>query len=127
MSKFSVAFLIVLAPVLASVGCEAATTQAQINASQGQLRVQAEENLSHAITEYKARLSPEQIELFNHSQSAWASYRDTACTFQTSGTAGSSIHPTAMAVCLTAKTKERLIEIKALATCQEGDTSCPVW
>jgi uncharacterized protein YecT (DUF1311 family) len=60
-------------------------------------------------------------------QSAWISFRDLECDFESSGAAGGSVQPTIRLGCLEDLTRQRIAQIKAQLDCEEGDMSCVRW
>lgn len=57
-------------------------------------------------------------------QRDWIAFRDAQCAFETMGTAGGSIHPMVMSICLQELTEAQTARLNAQLTCEEGDTSC---
>lgn len=114
--------------VLASASakdCDNPQTQLDMNdcAVMEYQRVDSELNAVYA--EYRKRLSPSQAQQLKAAEVAWIKFRDASCIFETSEVEGGSIHPLVYHDCLTTKTRERIAALKALASCKEGDPSCP--
>jgi hypothetical protein len=85
----------------------------------------ADSRLDAFVHSYAARLTPEQLELFHSAQLNWQQFRQSSCKFEASGVLGGSAYPMVLAQCLASKAESRLSELKTLASCQEGDLSCP--
>ena len=114
--------------VLASASakdCDNPQTQLDMNdcAVMEYQRVDSELNAVYA--EYRKRLSPSQAQQLKAAEVAWIKFRDASCIFETSEVEGGSIHPLVYHDCLSTKTRERIAALKALASCKEGDPSCP--
>jgi uncharacterized protein YecT (DUF1311 family) len=75
----------------------------------------------------RAKLNPQKQAQLKDVQLAWIKFRDLSCKFNASGVEGGSAYSMLLSGCLTALTKERNRELEYLATCQEGDISCPAW
>lgn len=88
---------------------------------------QLDKELNKAYTEYQSRLDKRQKRQIKEVQLAWVKYRDLACAFESSGVEGGSAHPFIFRSCLAEKTRARLRDITLLASCEEGDLSCPAW
>jgi uncharacterized protein YecT (DUF1311 family) len=64
--------------------------------------------------------------LLVQAQKAWLTYRDAECAFSSSASAGGSIYPMVLALCLEAVTEERTRDLRVFLKCDEGDMGCPV-
>jgi uncharacterized protein YecT (DUF1311 family) len=62
--------------------------------------------------------------LLQHAQKAWIAFRDAECASTTSDSEGGSIHPMAVSQCLMRLTNDRVKQLSAAATCEEGDATC---
>jgi uncharacterized protein YecT (DUF1311 family) len=62
--------------------------------------------------------------LLQTGQRAWIAFRDAECDYSTSDSAGGSIHPMQLSECLTRLTSERIKQLTADKSCEEGDVSC---
>jgi uncharacterized protein YecT (DUF1311 family) len=62
--------------------------------------------------------------LLVEAERTWIAYRDKFCAFQSSGTAGGSIHPMIEIGCLDEKTGVHSAELSRQLHCREGDPSC---
>lgn len=129
--KFSAKFkaLMFLAlPVCLKVyaaGCDAPATQMEMNQCAAQEYEKANKELNNVYSGYRTRLSDSQKQQLKDTQLAWIKFRDLACEFESSGIEGGSAKSMVRNGCLAGKTRIRLAEIKALASCEEGDLSCP--
>ena len=64
------------------------------------------------------------LKLLKTAQRAWISFRDAECAYATAGSEGGSIHPMEVSMCLTTVTEDRIKQLEADNTCEEGDVSC---
>ncbi len=119
--------LSILATPLAALAstCDNPRKQADINDCATDRYAVADKTLNQDYATYLKRLSPIQRKQFRQAQNAWIKFRDTSCAFQASGVEKGSAHPMVHRQCLASMTEERVKQIKALASCQEGDLSCP--
>lgn len=108
-----------------AAACDNPRTQADINDCATDRHAVADKALNQDYTAYLQRLSGIQRKQFRQAQNAWIKFRDTSCAFQASGVEKGSAHPMVHRQCLASMTEERVRQIKALASCQEGDLSCP--
>jgi uncharacterized protein YecT (DUF1311 family) len=108
-----------------AAGCSDPSTQLEMNDCAGQKYEKANKELNKAYSEYRKRLSDTQKQLLKNTQLAWIKFRDLACEFESSGVDSGSARPMTRNFCLAEKTRVRLKEIKELASCEEGDLSCP--
>lgn len=83
--------------------------------------------LNRSCEAIRAKLDPARQQQFRAVQRAWVRFKDLSCKFEASGVEGGSAHPMILSGCLAEKTRLRNKELDALAHCQEGDLSCPVW
>jgi uncharacterized protein YecT (DUF1311 family) len=104
-----------------------AQTQGEMNASAARSYTTANSELAQAVALYGSRLHSQQLQLFKKSQRQWERFRTAACDFESSGVSGGSVRPMIQAACLESLTRTRLLYIQKLATCAEGDLSCPAW
>lgn len=105
--------------------CASTTTQARMNEC-------AYEDFLAATAGYAARykaisdkLIPKQKDQFRRTQKLWIQYRTAACNFESSGVAGGSAQGMVKSQCDARMTRARTAELEKLASCQEGDLSCP--
>ncbi|WP_019340551.1 lysozyme inhibitor LprI family protein [Stutzerimonas stutzeri] len=103
----------------------AATTQSAMNQCAGAALKVADARLDEFLSTYADRLSPEQRELLHTAQSDWQQFRESSCKFKASGVRGGSAYRMVLAQCLASQAEARLLEMKLIASCQEGDLSCP--
>ena len=72
-----------------------------------------------------AKVSEEDKAKLKEAQLSWIKYREASCIFESSGVEGGSAHTMIYLNCMATITLERVKSLKALATCKEGDLSCP--
>jgi uncharacterized protein YecT (DUF1311 family) len=115
-----------LSPAAAqTANCAAAQTQADMNACAAQEYQKSDAALNQVYAQLKAKLTdPQQQNLLVAAERAWVAYRDAECGFETSGSAGGSIHPMVQAMCFNEKTLVHSAELSRQLNCKEGDTSC---
>ena len=70
-------------------------------------------------------MSATQKDQFRRTQKLWIQYRTAACNFESSGVVGGSARPMVKWQCDARMTRARTAELTALASCVEGDLSCP--
>ncbi|WP_417786921.1 lysozyme inhibitor LprI family protein [Stutzerimonas xanthomarina] len=102
-----------------------ATNQPAMNQCAGAALKVADARLDEFLRTYADGLSPEQLELLHAAQSDWQQFRESSCKFKASGVRGGSAYRMVLAQCLASQAEARLLEMKLLASCQEGDLSCP--
>lgn len=107
-----------------ALDCDKATTQADMDQCGSQALNKADAELNQTYIDYRNRLNKAQQNQIRDVQLAWIKYRDLSCKYASSSTGGSA-HGMALQSCLTQKTQERTKELKALASCPEGDITCP--
>lgn len=107
-----------------ALSCDNAGTQAQMEQCATQALNQADTELNQTYVDYRNRLDQRQQNQIRDVQLAWIKYRDLSCKYASSDISGSA-HALALQTCLTEKTQERTRELKALATCPEGELTCP--
>jgi uncharacterized protein YecT (DUF1311 family) len=76
---------------------------------------------------YQNLIGSEDVEgkrLLQAAQRAWIAFRDAECAHATAASQGGSIHAMEVSQCLTKLTNERIQQLAASATCEEGDVSC---
>lgn len=104
--------------------CSKANTQGDMEQCATQALNKADAELNQTYVQYRNRLDKAHQNQIRDVQLAWIKYRDLSCKYASSDTGGSA-HGLALQTCLTDKTLERTRELKALATCPEGDITCP--
>jgi uncharacterized protein YecT (DUF1311 family) len=111
--------------VVPAPDCASATTQARMNEC-------AYEDFLAATAGYGARykaisdkLTAKQKVQFRRTQKLWIQYRTAACNFESSGVAGGSAQAMVKSQCDARMTRARTAELEKLASCAEGDLSCP--
>jgi uncharacterized protein YecT (DUF1311 family) len=71
------------------------------------------------------KLGPRQKDQFRRTQTLWIQYRTAACNFESSGVAGGRARGMVKSQCDARMTRARTAELERLASCPEGDLSCP--
>jgi uncharacterized protein YecT (DUF1311 family) len=101
-----------------------ARTQIEINTCALQIYRDAERHLADTYRKLRGKLGADDAVRLDEAERAWGAYRDTECSFETSGTEGGSIHATFVASCLTEKTRLRLRELTRVLECDAHDPGC---
>jgi uncharacterized protein YecT (DUF1311 family) len=101
-----------------------ARTQTEVNTCAAQIYQDAEHDLQQAFQKLRAKLRVDDIARLEEAERSWAAYRETECSFETSGTDGAAIHATFVAGCLAEKTRLRLIELNRVVNCDRSDFGC---
>lgn len=105
--------------------CGSPRTQLEVNECASERLTRADQELNQVYADYRKRLSASEARQFRQVQVTWIKFRDAACVFESSGVKGGSAFTMVHLGCLAAKTETRVKELKALASCEEGDLSCP--
>jgi len=105
--------------------CTAAQTQSEMNACAAREYQKHDAEMQEIYSRLLSRLTdPRQKSLLREAEDAWIAYRDKQCEFQSSGTAGGTIHPLIEATCLDEKTAVHVAELARQLNCKAGDPSC---
>jgi len=107
-----------------TVDCNQATTQSEMEQCAAQTLNDADAELNQTYVDYRSQLDQAHQNQIRDVQLAWVKYRDLSCKYATSSSSGGSAHSMALQACLSAKTRERTQELKALASCPQGDLGC---
>lgn len=107
-----------------TISCNNTGTQAELEQCATQALNQADAELSQTYVDYRNQLDRRQQDKIRDVQLAWIKYRDLSCKYASINVSGPA-HALSLQTCLTEKTKERTREIKALASCSEGELNCP--
>jgi uncharacterized protein YecT (DUF1311 family) len=107
-----------------AAGAASAQTQLEMNERAGNGLRQAEARLDAVYAKVLAKISDTGKENLQSAQETWQRFRDQECEFETMGTKGGSIHPMVVAECRRRLTDQRIKDLEAEATCQEGNVSC---
>lgn len=105
--------------------CAAATTQARMNECAHEDFLVATAGYAASYKAISDKLGPRQKDQFRRTQKLWIKYRTAACNFESSGVAGGSAQGMVKSQCDARMTRARTAELEKLASCQEGDLSCP--
>jgi uncharacterized protein YecT (DUF1311 family) len=102
-------------------------TQAGLDACADASYKKADAALNSAYKEIVGRLknNAATTKLLVTAQKAWIAYRDAECAFSSSASAGGSIYPMVVSICLEGVTEERTKDLGVFLKCGEGDTGCP--
>jgi uncharacterized protein YecT (DUF1311 family) len=104
--------------------CASAQTQSAMNICADQQYKKDDAALNQVYGKLKAKLNASDQAALQAAEKAWIAYRDAECAFETSGTAGGSIHPMVLSMCLDEKTLVHTAELNRQLNCKEGDPSC---
>ena len=105
--------------------CENPRNQLELNDCASERLTRADGELNQLYADYRKRLSASEARQFKQAQVAWIKFRDASCVFESSAVKGGSAYTMVHLGCLAAKTEARVKELKVLASCEEGDLSCP--
>jgi uncharacterized protein YecT (DUF1311 family) len=105
--------------------CRAATTQARMNECAHEDFLAATAGYAASYKAISDKLGPRQKDRFRRTQKLWLQYRTAACTFESSGVAGGSAQGMVKSLCDARMARARTAELEKLASCREGDLSCP--
>jgi len=129
MRLFATAILMILSAASAVYADECADqTQQGLDKCAGMAYAKADAALNSAYKEIIRRLKDDAAttKLLVTAQKAWIAYRDAECAFSSSASAGGTIYPMVVSICLEAVTTERTKALGAYLKCGDGDTGCPV-
>lgn len=128
MYRLALAFGIFCIPVaVLAEDCGDLQTQYEMNVCARDDHAKVDAQMNRDYNAYRARLSAEQAWQFRDAQRAWIRFRDLSCAYESSGVKGGSVYPLILSSCLAGMTRERIRQIGELATCKEGNLSCPAW
>lgn len=118
------------AVALASLGaqardCDKARNQLELNDCAADRWAAVDRELNQVYADYRKRLDASEARQLKQVQVAWIKFRDASCLFESSGVKGGSAYTMVHQGCLATRTEARVKELKALASCEEGDLSCP--
>ena len=115
----------VAAPSNEAASCAAPTTQAAMNACAQMSFEAANAPYATAYAALARSFTVRQQASLRKTQQVWLAYRTAACNLESSGLEGGSARPMVNLQCAIRMTKVRTAELVKLATCPEGDLSCP--
>ena len=115
----------VAAPSNEAASCAAPTTQAAMNACAQMSFETATAPYAAAYAALARSFTARQQASLRKTQQVWLAYRTAACNLESSGLEGGSARPMVNLQCVIRMTKVRTAELVKLATCPEGDLSCP--
>lgn len=101
---------------------EKAQTQSQINECAAEALKSADDELNRLYHQMQDRLKNDENTKSHliEAQRKWLAFRDSECSFTTSRSAGSSMHPMYMNECLAGLTQSRVMELKNHLACGKG-------
>ena len=105
--------------------CANASTQARLNECAYEDFLAATAGYAASYKKISDKLGTTQKNQFRRAQKLWIQYRTAACNFESSGVAGGSAQAMVKSQCDARMTRARTTELEKLASCQEGDLSCP--
>jgi uncharacterized protein YecT (DUF1311 family) len=123
----SAVFILVFPNFSYALNCKNPQAQTDMNQCAALELERETAKINKTYNNLRANLSSEQRLQIKNVQTSWIIFKDLACEFEASGVIGGSAHSMVLANCLTWKTKQRNKELELLATCEEGDLSCPAW
>ena len=104
--------------------CAAPATQKRMNECAYEDFLAATASYAESHKAVASKLLGKQRELFLRSQKAWMAYRTAACDFESSGVQGGSAQGMVKWQCAARITRARVVELKAMGNCPEGDLAC---
>jgi uncharacterized protein YecT (DUF1311 family) len=121
---------ILTVPVLALAAdkCADAVDQATMNTCADAAFKQSDKKLNELYRRIEARLKDdaETKKLLVQAQQDWVKFRDAECSFRTSASAGGTVAPMLISMCMDGLTQSRVKDFESYLKCQESDLSCPV-
>lgn len=105
--------------------CDSLRTQLDENECANENFQKADQQLNQVYSAYRKRLPASQQAQLKAAQVAWLKFRDASCVFESSGVEGGSAHTMIYLNCLAGTTTDRIKSLQTLASCEEGDLSCP--
>jgi uncharacterized protein YecT (DUF1311 family) len=108
----------------ADTSCRNAKTQPELSACAGKDAQAADTELNHVYGQLIAKYDEPNRNALVLAERAWIVYRDVECAYETALSAGGTIHPMMVALCMTAKAKTRTKELNDQLNCKEGDLDC---
>jgi uncharacterized protein YecT (DUF1311 family) len=108
-----------------AVDCKDPQTQLAMNQCASLKAADANRRLDNLYRRYRARLRREQQAKLTEAQRRWLAFRASWCDFVASGVEGGSAQPAVVSSCIVEVTVQRIEELERIASCEEGDLSCP--
>jgi uncharacterized protein YecT (DUF1311 family) len=108
--------------------CANAEDQATMNECAHASFKKSDKKLNELYRQIEARLKDDadNKKLLVQAQRDWDKFRDAECSFQTAGSAGGSVVPMLISMCMDGLTQSRIKDFEGYLNCEEGDLSCPV-
>jgi uncharacterized protein YecT (DUF1311 family) len=126
-ARMTVILMFVVPNAAISQNCGDSQTQSEMNRCAAADYAKVNRELNEVYNDYRSRLSEDQKRQLGDAQLAWTRFRDSSCAFESSGVKGGSVYPLILHSCLVRMTRARLQQLSVLASCKEGDLSCPAW
>jgi uncharacterized protein YecT (DUF1311 family) len=117
--------LVTLPSTAHALDCNAATTQADMNACAYEDFLAANAKQAAALEALGARLASTDRQRWRAAQKTWIAWRTAQCNFESGAAAGGSAREMLRWHCVTRLTQERTAVILRLSNCPEGDLACP--
>jgi uncharacterized protein YecT (DUF1311 family) len=117
--------LAMLSTAAHALDCQAATTQADLNACAYEDFLAANAPQAAAIKTLDAGLPSAQRQRWRAAQKGWIAWRTAQCAFESGAAAGASARGMVRWQCVTRLTRERTAAILRLSNCAEDDLACP--
>lgn len=120
-----VGFLLSSGFASASGACNNANTQLELTQCTARSYQLADNELNEAYQALISQLSQSSRDKLRAAQRAWIVFRDAECAYESSAVEGGSAQPMVRSGCLQVLTEQRTQRLHELASCEEGDLSCP--
>lgn len=107
--------------------CADAEDQATMNECADASFKESDKKLNELYKQIEARLKDDADtkKLLVQAQRDWVKFRDAECNFQTAGSAGGSVVPMLISMCMHGLTQSRVKDFEGYLNCEEGDLICP--
>lgn len=120
-----VGFLLSSGFASSSGACNNANTQLELTQCTARSYQLADNELNEAYQALISQLSQSSRDKLRAAQRAWIVFRDAECAYESSAVEGGSAQPMVRSGCLQVLTEQRTQRLHELASCEEGDLSCP--
>ncbi len=104
--------------------CKTPTTQKQMNECAYEDFLAANAGYAESNKSLMDKLQGKPRDLFRRAQKSWISYRTATCAFESSAVKGGSAQGMVNWQCAARMTRARVVELKAIGNCPEGDLAC---
>jgi uncharacterized protein YecT (DUF1311 family) len=119
-------FAIAAIVTFAAASVASAQSQAEMNDKEARDYRKADQTMNELYQRLLKAYDPQSKALLIQAQRAWIAFRDADCKLATHASGQGSVFPMLQANCLAGITNQRIKDLRYLATCQEGDLTCPV-